>query len=223
MDNVTEHPETPKPDSRSKELRDVPDAVQQALNARQFKTTECDSDDGVAVGDLRVATAVPGQPTDPTIVLIVRVDEYNEFVEVMFVHTMTENATEYDAVVPADSSGAAYDIVVQTDLRTVLWSSQLRNRIGNVDETLVAMFKTWGNRQTTPQHPDQTNDSGGDRNDPGGILRGTPLRGVTDRRWAFKETEGAAAHRLANDCVAVLLGETKPVSATVVRGLRVPS
>ena len=48
MDNVTEHPETPKPDSRSNVLRDVPDAVKQALNARQFKTTECGGDDGTA-------------------------------------------------------------------------------------------------------------------------------------------------------------------------------
>ena len=189
--------------TQSHVMCDIPDAVKQALNARQFKTTAFDGDDDVvAVGDLRVATAVPGQPTDPRIVLVLGIDEDNEFVDVLFVHTAPENATDRDAIVSAGSSGAAYDTVVQTDLRTVLWCSQLGTRIGNVDETLVGTIKTWGWRQATqPQNTDRS----GDRNATAGIVHGIPLRGIADRRWRFKESEGAAARRLANDCVDTLL------------------
>lgn len=209
VNNATKHPEATR--ARSADC-DMPDAVRQALHERQVTTTApvdgCGgAADVVAVGDLRVAAAVAGQPTDPKIVLVVGVDKNNEYVDAMFVHSAPENAAEYDVVVSPGNSEAAYDTVVQTDLRTVLWCSQLGTRIGNISgvlvDTIVATSSTRSSRRTTQsQHTCRH----GDRNDPSGMRCGTPLCGSNDRRWEFKETEGAAARRLANDCVATLLG-----------------
>ena len=191
-------PETPGP------VCSIPDAVKQALAERQPSTPA--ENGSVAVGDLRPAVAVPDRPTEPRIVLVVRIDEHHEYVEAIFAHSATEYATDYDLIVPAEISKAAYDIVIQTDLRTVLWTAQLGPRIGTVNKTIVDSAKAWGWRQMTRKtHTDTDDEASKALYETTGIRHGTPLRGIIDPRWGFKETEGAAVSRLAHDCVETLL------------------
>ena len=183
----------------------IPDAVKQALAEWQPSTP---ADNGrVAVGDLRPAVAVPDQPTEPRIVLVVMIDEHHEYVEAIFAHPAAEYATDYDLVVPAEISKAAYDIVIQTDLRAVLWTAQLGPRIGTVNKTIVDSAKAWGCRQMTRKSYTDTADNEASETlyETSGIRHGTPLRSIVDPRWRLKEVEGAAARRLAHDCVETLL------------------
>ncbi|MXW76588.1 MAG: hypothetical protein F4Z58_11230 [Acidimicrobiaceae bacterium] len=181
-------------------MNEVPAVLKRALAERRAGegTLSIHREDtaGVIVGDLRIVTPLAHQQTDSRIVLVLGVEESDGFADVMLVHSATEFATDHDAIVLADCS-APYDLVVQTDLRSVVWTFQLGSRVGNLSVEFVDTIKRWAA------------DRGGDAASysEAVVHHGTRLAGVLDRRWEFKESEGTALRQLASDCIEALLDQ----------------
>ena len=114
----------------------VPQAIRDALTRRDRVDPAVDTGD-VSRGQVRL-TNHP-QPDDPfrRLTMVCVVDHDGGFAEVMLVHPYTELATSVDLVVSTDHSTVPYQIVAETDLRSVVWLSQLGSLIGVVDETAV--------------------------------------------------------------------------------------
>lgn len=148
---------------------------------------------GVRRGDLRFARGAPGEPREPRLVLVLSVDSQLDFAEVLLVHTATEMACEMDLVMPTSVSGVPYDVVVQTDLRGVVWTLQLGPAVGWLDEVVISAL-------------------GGDATSPDGgaapqLRGGLQMAGPADPRWGFKREEGAALRVLSRDCTSALIDE----------------
>jgi len=150
-------------------------------------------------GDLRAIEASPHLPPDRRIVFVRRVDSVREFAEVMLTHSATELATDCDVIVPADVASAPFDLVVQTDLRGAVWTSQLTTRIGHLEHAVMSAVWTVGRYANA-------GDISAARNACMPALSlGTQLAGSLDRRWRFKESEGDVLRALAADCTEALL------------------
>ena len=187
-------------------MTDVPATVRSALAERRYRqapvTSEQTSTSGVVAGDLRTIEGLAHQPADRRIGLVLRVDPSNEFADVLLVHSAPELATDRDAIVTADVASAPYDVVVQTDLRAVVWTLQLERRIGHLDHQSLDAVKAVSS--------DDTPDESGPRPamKVAGTYSGTRLAGPLDGRWSFKESEGAALRHLAADCTEALLDQS---------------
>ena len=186
-------------------MTDVPAAVRSELAERQRRQASVaggeTSTSRVAAGDLRAIDALAHQPADRRIGLVLRVDAANDFADVLLVHSAPELATDHDLVVAADVASAPYDVVVQTDLRAVVWTLQLQRRVGRLDPHLLDAVKTVASDDTADefsQRPEM---------EVAGTYIGTRLAGPLDGRWSLKESEGAALRRLAADCTEALLDQ----------------
>lgn len=144
-------------------------------------------------GDLRFARGLPGEPLEPRLVLVLSVDSKLDFADVLLLHTATELACDIDVVVPRSVSGIPYEVVVQTDLRGVVWTLQLGPAVGRLDDNLLRALRN----ETTSLDLDATPD----------VRRGLQLAGPADPRWSFKQEEGVALRALALDCTDALLDE----------------
>jgi hypothetical protein len=138
-------------------------------------------------GDLRVVSP-PHTAADSRLCLVLRVHAGLGFAEVALVHPYAELATSADAVVPGVLVGTPYTVVVQTDLRGVVWLSQIgRPPVGRIGcgtlETISDLLRD-GWRESS------------------GVMIGTRLYGPHDRRWPFKESEGRALDLLTSGCAA---------------------
>ncbi len=145
-------------------------------------------------GDIRIIVP-PNNVGEARLGLVLRVDSALQFTEVALIHPYTELATSKDGVVPLTLTNTPYDIVVQTDLRGVVWTEmQVSNLIGYLsNETLEEMSDLV---------------ESGESESPTGIQIGTPLNGYQDRRWSFKASEGEALDLLTSDCTNKVLDET---------------
>ena len=157
--------------------------------------------DQVFEGDLRVIRSLSHRPTDRRIGLVLRVDSANEFAEILLVHTAPELATDRDVIIPSNETSAPYDAVVQTDLRGVVWTTQLDKRVGHLAELALASVKAVDNSSMAGEHPMISAAPMAE------LHTGIPLAGPLDRRWSFKESEGAALRALASDCTDALLDQ----------------
>ncbi len=153
----------------------------------------------IARGDLRIVHALPHMPADPRIGLVLAVDPDNEFTDVLLGHTATELACDFDGVVPRWVSSAPYDVVVETDLRGVVWTWQLGAPIGSLDDRALDAIRSIASRSR------QGSGASAGVTEAGGIHSGLRLAGPADPRWSFKETEGHALRRLSEDCTTALL------------------
>lgn len=153
----------------------------------------------IARGDLRVVHALSHMPTDSRVGLVLAVDPDNEFTDVLLVHTATELACEADGVIPRWVSSAPYDVVVETDLRGVVWTWQLGASVGSLDDCALDAIRSIASRSRE--------DSGASAKltEVGGVHSGLRLAGPADPRWSLKETEGHALRRLSEDCTTALL------------------
>lgn len=186
-------------------MTDVPAVIASALARRQEARTpearEWPPTARVSEGDLRVMEALPHRPADHRLGLVLRVDSSNEFAEVLLVHSAPDLATDRDVILPTTATSAPYHAVAQTDLRAAIWSLQLGRRVGHLDQQSLAAVRaigysaTAGDRAATPAPEVQ------------GLYSGTRLAGPLDRRWLFKEAEGASLRRLAVDCTEALLDQ----------------
>jgi hypothetical protein len=147
----------------------------------------------VVRGDIRVIHALSHLTADSRLGLVLSVDGPNEFAEVLLVHTANEFACGLDIVVPRKTASARFDIVIETDLRGVVWTWQLGAAFGWLDETALGAVTTAGSDEL----PDDQR--------PADVRTGLRLAGPSDARWLFKEAEGEALRLLTEDCTAALL------------------
>ena len=156
----------------------------------------------VSRGQIRRLAEGPqvGEPVE-RLALVLRVYGSREFAEILFVHPYAELAASTDLIVPSEHSRLAYRVVVQTDVRGVVWLTQLDALVGVLDRAaldaagLVALGE------------DTASES---------LVAGPPLRGRFDRRWDFKAAEGSALRTLAAVCTASLLDGREPIQLDVV-------
>jgi hypothetical protein len=144
-------------------------------------------------GDLRFARALPGELIKPRLVLVLSVDSKLDFADVLLLHTATEMACNVDVVVPRSVSDVPYEVVVQTDLRGVVWTLQLGPAVGRLDDDVLRALRN-----------ETTSDDIGVRPN---VRRGLQLAGPADPRWNFKRDEGVELRALARDCTDALLDE----------------
>lgn len=181
----------------------LPSAVEAALAAGLAQSKVASSDRIrsrlVTVGDFRVVQGLSHMATDARIGLVLTVDGDNEYAEVLLAHSAPEFACDSDVVVAKEVASSPYDIVVQRDLRAIVWIWQLGAAVGCLDATTL--------RELNATPPDA-----GDRSAPylGGegrnqLWTGLPLAGPSDPRWALKESEGQALRGLVEDCTNALL------------------
>jgi hypothetical protein len=128
---------------------------------------------------------------------VVNVDTSLQFIEIALVHPYTELATSMDGVVPGALAGTPFDVVVQTDLRGVVWTPvQVSRLVGELSSaTLEAVSTLVEIGQPGPM---------------AGVRIGVPLAGPTDRRWSFKEAEGRALDLLTSDCAGEVIDGRSP-------------
>ena len=186
-------------------MADVPAIVTSALSQRATARTP-DAHGSVPLtrvyeGDLRVIESLAHRPADRRIGLVRRVDPVGEFAEVLLVHAAPELATDRDVVLPSDVSSAPYDAVVQTDLRGAVWILQLGKRFGRLAAPALAAVMAADDITEAGELPMAPAAR------PAELHTGIPLAGPLDRRWSFKESEGAALRALAADCTEALLDQ----------------
>ena len=149
-------------------------------------------------GDLRFVRSCDGGSTEARLVLVLSIDSHRDFAEVMLVHTSAELACDIDVVVPAGDSLTPYEVVVETDLRGVVWSWQLAKAVGRLESQVLDDVLS----DATEQPSDEPRPS---------LLKSAPrLAGPVDPRWAFKRAEGESFRRLTVDCTEALLDDGVP-------------
>jgi len=124
--------------------------------------------------------------------LVVGVEETEDHLQVMLCHDDLPLVSIVDAIIVASESGLSYDLVVETDLYSAIWKSQVTKTIGKISSALV------GKIMTHAADPDALVD---------GLQTGYAIRGVIDPRWKFKEIEGKQFRNLCGDCVLTLLAD----------------
>jgi hypothetical protein len=147
-------------------------------------------------GDLRIIRPLEVNSSEPRLVLVLSVDRDREFADVLLVHTATELACEVDGIIHPFTSFASYDVVVQTDLRGVVWTWQLGRTVGNLDADVLQELgrATSGGTEMVRARSGESK-----------IHVGPQLAGPNDPRWSFKEAEGASFRQITADCTEALL------------------
>lgn len=184
-------------------MSNLPTEVVRALALRAERRSQLTHDhvrsSRIARGDLRIVQALSHVPTDLRIGLVLAVDPENEFADVLLVHTATELACDTDGVVPQAASSAPYEIVVETDLRAVVWTWQLGPSIGSLGDRALDAIRSIAARSR------RDTDASAGPIGVGDVYSGLRLAGPSDPRWSFKETEGDVLRRLSEDCTTALL------------------
>lgn len=176
----------------------VPDAIATATRSRGVENPiQRPPSRSVSRGDVRLIAPPYDGPGDSQLGLVLNVDNKLQFIEIALVHPYPELATSMDAVVPATLAGTPFDVVVETDLRGVVWTPvQVSRLVGRLSsETLEAISDLIET---------------GEPESPTGIRIGTRLTGTHDRRWAFKAAEGAALDLLTADCTGEVIDGRSP-------------
>lgn len=164
----------------------IPEAIRRELADRLQPTPRADRE--IGPGDLRRCRNVDGE-REERLVMVLKVDTARETAQVTLVHSFPEYATPDDIIVDGAVTALNYSIVVQGDLRGVVWLRELDRLVSRVPaEVVSACF--------SPQLPsfDQVGLAGGPR-----------LGGRLDARWDFKVAEWESMARLCADCTSSLL------------------
>lgn len=142
-------------------------------------------------GDLRILRPLEFESEGCRIVLVADVDRANDIADVVLVHADPDLATESDVVVPKAVARSRFPVVVQTDLRSVVWTRQLGEKTGRLEAGQIEAINDLVDVGRGPST--------------GGYSLGLPLDGPFDGRWSFKREEGADLRRLSADCTQALL------------------
>jgi hypothetical protein len=153
----------------------------------------------VSRGDLRLVRPFDGADIDARLALVLSVDRERGFAEMMLVHSAPELACEMDAHIDSRMGFTSYPVVIETDLRGVVWITQLGRAAGRVGEEVLGALAAVAARQVSPEQTDATV-----------VVTGTRLAGPADPRWSFKRAEGIALRELARDCTEAVLDEGTP-------------
>ena len=178
----------------------VPQAIREALPG-WGRTELVGNPLPVSRGQIRRLAQAPqaGERVE-RLALVLRVDDRREFAEIVFVHPYVELAAGTDLVVPPEHSRVRYRVVVETDVRGVVWLTQIGPPVGTLDQPALEALGAV---------------SLGEDPAPRSLLAGLPLRGRFDRRWDFKAAEGSALRTLAADCTASLLDGRAPLQLDI--------
>lgn len=183
-------------------MSEIPIAVMDRLASERKKPVSIAGSLHIQRGDLRVVESLSHERVDSRIMLVLAVDPQHEFADVVLVHSAPELATEADVVVPKDVSSAPYDLVIETDLRAVVWTLQISRAIGYLDESTLSAINSIGQDDALVQ--DDGMGPNGTVSTP--LLKsGIQLTGPADPRWAFKVDEGHSLRDLAHDSTRALL------------------
>ncbi len=170
----------------------IPEQIQRAVTSHPGSSFAI-AGGPVQRGDLRRIHPSSAADDERRICLVLRVDSKAEVAEVMLAHTYPELATSHDLVLRAKATGLPYAVVLQTDVRGLVWLTQVDRLVGTLcDEALhqlndVAQGELLGEAET-----------------------GVQLAGAMDHRWAFKVAEGEAMAMLAADCTDARIDGESP-------------
>lgn len=176
----------------------VPSAVSAAARAQHSTgRTPLAPTRALRRGDIRLIVPPYDEAGETRLGLVLNVDAKLQFIEVALAHTYPELATSMDGVVSGALAGTPFDVVVQTDLRGVVWTPvQVSQLVGKLSsETLEAISDLVESRR-----PAST----------AGVRIGIPLSGPHDRRWSFKAAEGKALDLLTSDCTGEVIDGRSP-------------
>jgi len=141
----------------------------------------------LAAGDIRCVNS----GSLDRLVLILKIDVQSESAQVVLVHGFPEFATEFDLILRSGNIAMPFDIVVQTDLRSVVLLPSIGRFVGAVEEPLVeAAIQGSGSLGLESK-----------------ASWGPGLLGPLDARWDFKIAEGEVMRSIASPAVLALLDE----------------
>lgn len=149
-------------------------------------------------GDIR-QVAPCSDPNDAMrLALVLDEDHERSSVEIMLVHPYVELATETDLVFAPDETGAPYPVVVETRVRSAVWTYQVERsskRVGGLPaEVLEEIGKVAAADDPFVVSP----------------RTGPPLAGPADSRWNFKKQEIKVLNQLAADRISAVF-EDRPI------------
>jgi hypothetical protein len=177
----------------------VPEVVKRAVVSRAsagVRSVAPAPTQEVERGDLRLITPPYAGDSPARLGLVLEVGVDGKTVEIALTHSSPDLATAFDGIVSGAVSGTSYPVVVESDLRGVVWIGQVAARVGHLaPRVLEAVSRLVGGDDVVGVE---------------GVDVGTRLLGPTDRRWAFKEAEGAALDALCSDCSTELLRGREP-------------
>lgn len=136
----------------------------------------------VTRGDIRQVESSPGFDAAVRLALVLAVDYDKGSVEIVLVHPYAELATEADLIFSPDETGTTYPVVAQTRVRSVVWTHQMRKRVGRLSEKALKEFS----RVTVAADPFVVSSR-----------TGPHLAGPADSRWRFKQQEVKTLNQLA--------------------------
>ena len=166
-------------------MMEVPEQLKQLLRDNPPERHTPPDDDGLARGDLRFVrgTGVLGDAEIPRLMLVNYV--HDNYAEVTLTHSYVEFVTCCDVVVEPKVAGTPYPVVVESDLRGVVWLNQLGALVGRLDGgSLNAVNRVLRGEDMNDAH----------------VYSGAQLAGVVDPRWGFKKLEGEAFREIVVDC-----------------------
>lgn len=171
----------------------LPDRLSAAISSYQYRPGTPEhrpaTRRGVSRGDIRRVEPC-FEPEGPgRFALILNVDSDEESVEIVLVHPYTELATETDLIFAPDETDAPYPVIVQTEIRSAVWTLQTRERVGSLSEEALDEF----GRVAVSDDPFAASPR-----------TGPPLAGPADSRWYFKQQEIATLNQLAADRISAV-------------------
>ena len=169
----------------------LPDRLSAALSSHRHRIGDREHHptgrEIVQRGDIRRV----GQFSHPNgalrLALVLTVD--GDSVEIVLVHPYVELTTETDLVFMPNETRTAYPVVVQTSVRSAVWTIQMRERVGSLSEEDLEEF----GRVAVADDPFTVSPR-----------TGTPLAGPADSRWNFKQQEVKVLNQLAADCISAV-------------------
>lgn len=169
----------------------IPERIREAVAAHSGSSFAI-AGGPVRRGDLRRIR--PSSTADERrICLVLRVDSRAEVAEVILVHTYPELATSHDLLLRADATGLSYSVVLQTDVRGLVWLTQVDRLVGTLrDEDLLQLNAVAQGEFLSAAET------------------GVQLAGAMDYRWSFKVAEGEALAMLASDCTDAMVDGESP-------------
>ena len=177
----------------------LPATIQARLEARsndaQRDASPMSSSSRLERGDVCVVEPPRHLPGSRRLALILRIEAAQNFAEILPVHSSRDLACHLDGILDRASGCAPYDLVLQTDLRGVIWTNQIVRRVGHLTDPIL---RELGRVPSDPLA------------DHGALPVGVRLAGPADRRWAFKAAEGASLRHLSHDCTVALLDGHSP-------------
>tara|TARA_R110002020_G_scaffold367566_1_gene579413 strand:- start:528 stop:1040 length:513 start_codon:yes stop_codon:yes gene_type:complete len=153
----------------------IPTWLSKALKGTQLATVR-NARDGFSIGDLCVvvpneAHAAKGWQRN-RICLIVGLEEFTA--RIVLTNNCTEYACDLDVCVKQPDTGLTFDLLIACDLATTVSRKQIIKTVGRLDDALLKPVIAAVSRDFKGIPEER---------------RGNPIRGPSDSRWGFRETE----------------------------------